>query len=68
MQNMNDKNNKIPVLLILLDMVGAALVAVGILGILEEGDLSDYLLVIGGLVLMLPLVLHILARIQGRRS
>ncbi|WP_461518599.1 hypothetical protein [Porticoccus sp.] len=64
---MDTQKRKIPVFLILLDLVGAILVAVGILGALDEGSPGDYLLVVAGLVLMLPLVLHILNRLQGRR-
>ncbi|WP_461481045.1 hypothetical protein [Porticoccus sp.] len=64
---MDRQKINIPVSLILLDLLGAILVAIGILGALDEGGPADYLLVAAGLVLMLPLVLHILNRLQGRR-
>ena len=63
---MDKRTPRIPFALILLDLVGAVLAAVGILGAMDEGGLSDYLLVLGGLILMLPLVLHILKRLQDR--
>ncbi|TNE95431.1 MAG: hypothetical protein EP324_00065 [Gammaproteobacteria bacterium] len=64
---MDTQKSKIPVFLILLDLVGAILVAIGILGALDEGTVGDYLLLAAGLVLMLPLVLYILNRMTGRR-
>jgi len=63
---MDKRTPRIPFALILLDLVGAVLAAVGILGAMDEGGPSDYLLVLGGLILMLPLVLHILKRLQDR--
>lgn len=64
---MEKKKIDIPVALILLDLVGAVLAAMGILGALNEGGPSDYLMVVAGFLLMLPLVLHILNRLQKRR-
>lgn len=64
---MEKKKIDIPVALILFDLVGAVLAAMGILGALNEGDPSDYLMVVAGFLLMLPLVLHILNRLQKRR-
>ncbi|MEZ5528864.1 MAG: hypothetical protein R3E57_02820 [Porticoccaceae bacterium] len=64
---MEKKKIDIPVALILLDLVGAVLAAMGILGALNEGGASDYLMVVAGFLLMLPLVLHILNRLQKRR-
>ncbi|TNF07793.1 MAG: hypothetical protein EP323_02565 [Gammaproteobacteria bacterium] len=61
-----EKKFNIPVSLILLDMFGAVLAAIGILGLMEEGALGDYLLLAGGILLMMPLVLHILNRMRDR--
>jgi|GEM_PF-3280409 len=47
-------------------MIGAVLAAMGVLGLMEEGALEDYLLLAGGILLMTPLVLHILNRVRGR--
>ena len=63
---MGKQKRSIPVALILLDLLGAILVAIGILGALDEGSVGDYLLLAAGLVLMLPLVLNILNRMPGR--
>jgi len=62
-----EKNKRnIPVLLIVLDMIGAVFAAMGILGLMGEGALEDYLLLAGGILLMTPLVLHILNRVRSR--
>lgn len=64
---MEKKKIDIPVALILLDLLGAVLAAMGILGALNHGDPGDYLMVLAGFLLMLPLVLHILNRLRKRR-
>jgi hypothetical protein len=49
-----------PILLLVLDILGAIIVAVGIIEFLDTGSLKAVLFTVVGLLLMLPLILHIL--------
>jgi hypothetical protein len=57
---------KWPILLLALDLLGAIIVAVGIMAFLDTGGVKAALLIASGLLLMLPLVLHILKRLPAK--
>ncbi len=57
-ENNQSGKRRFPWWLLALDFVGAALVAVGIYQFVSEG--GGVLLIVAGLVMMIPLVLHIL--------
>lgn len=59
---------KWPKLLFVLDILGAIIAAIGIMEFLDNGSIEAVLLVVAGLVLMLPLILHILKRLPAKRS
>jgi hypothetical protein len=52
--------SKWPLLLIVLDILGAIIAAIGILEFIENGSFNALLLIGAGLCLMLPLTLYIL--------
>jgi len=49
-----------PIFLLVLDFLGAIIVAVGLIEFLDTASLNAALLLVAGLFLMLPLILHIL--------
>lgn len=51
---------KWPKLLLVLDILGAIIAAAGIIEYLDTGSLNAALFTVVGLLLMLPLILHIL--------
>lgn len=55
----NSKPLKIPYRLILLDLVGAVLAAMGILQLIDSGGVAAWIMTIVGFLLMMPLVLVI---------
>tara|TARA_R110000851_G_scaffold181511_2_gene330071 strand:+ start:592641 stop:592874 length:234 start_codon:yes stop_codon:yes gene_type:complete len=55
----NSKPLKIPYRLILLDLVGAVLAAMGILQLIDGGGVAAWIMTIVGFLLMMPLVLAI---------
>jgi len=57
---MNKQKRKWPILLLVLDLLGAIIAALGLIEYLDTGSLNAVLLLIVGLLLMLPLILHIL--------
>jgi hypothetical protein len=57
---MNKQKRKWPLLLLVLDILGAIIVALGIIEYLGTSSLNAVLLLVAGLFLMLPLILHIL--------
>ena len=57
---MNKQKRKWPLLLLVLDILGAIIVALGIIEYLDASSLNSVLLLVAGLFLMLPLILHIL--------
>lgn len=54
---------KWPILLLVLDILGAIIAAAGIIEFLDTSSLNAVLLIVAGLLLMLPLILHILKRL-----
>jgi len=63
-----ENTRKWPILLLVLDLLGAIMIAVGIIEFLETGSLNAVLLLIAGLFLMLPLVLHILKLLPDKST
>ena len=59
---------KIPPKLIVLDLVGALLVAVGVLKMMGEGGIEGVVYFVVGLLLMVPLITHILKSIPSGRK
>ncbi|MCB1668909.1 MAG: hypothetical protein R3E73_07195 [Porticoccaceae bacterium] len=59
---------KIPPKLIVLDLVGALLVAVGVLNMMGEGGIEGVVYFVVGLLLMVPLITHILKSIPSGRN
>lgn len=59
---------KIPPKLIVLDLVGALLVAVGVLNMMGEGGIEGVVYFVVGLLLMVPLITHILKSILWQKS
>ncbi|MBQ0712805.1 MAG: hypothetical protein KBT53_07590 [Porticoccus sp.] len=57
---MNKQKRKWPILLLVLDLLGAIIAAVGLIEYLDTGSLNAIILLVAGLFLMLPLILHIL--------
>ena len=57
----------IPFKLIALDLVGALLVVAGILDWLDDGGIDSVIYLIGGFLLMTPLILHILTNLSSSR-
>ena len=55
----NSKPLKIPYRLILLDLVGAVLAAMGILQLIDGGGIPAWIMTVVGFLLMMPLVLAI---------
>ncbi|WP_339641451.1 hypothetical protein [uncultured Porticoccus sp.] len=55
----NSKPLKIPYRLILLDLVGAVLAAMGILQLIDGGGVAAWIMTVVGFLLMMPLVLAI---------
>ena len=55
----NSKSLKIPYRLILLDLVGAVLAAMGILQLIDDGGAAAWAMTVVGFLLMMPLVLAI---------
>jgi hypothetical protein len=55
----NSKPLKIPYRLILLDLVGAVLAAMGILQLIDGGSVAAWVMTVVGFLLMMPLVLAI---------
>lgn len=60
------KHARWPILLLALDMLGAIIAAVGIIEYLDSGGVQAVLTVVAGLLLMLPLILHILKLLPAR--
>ncbi|MEH6468236.1 MAG: hypothetical protein V7725_01340 [Porticoccus sp.] len=60
---MKKLKRKWPILLLVLDFLGAIIAAAGIIEFLDTGSLNAVLLIVAGLLLMLPLILHILKRL-----
>lgn len=63
---MMQNQSKWPILLLALDLLGAIIVAVGFMAFLDNGGFRAALLIVSGLLLMLPLVLHILKRLPAK--
>ena len=59
---------KIQPKLIVLDLVGALLVAVGVLNMMGEGGIEGVVYFVVGLLLMVPLITHILKSIPSGRN
>tara|TARA_R110001592_G_scaffold363370_1_gene685405 strand:- start:21643 stop:21867 length:225 start_codon:yes stop_codon:yes gene_type:complete len=57
---------KWPKFLLVLDILGAIIVAAGIIEYLDTGSLNSALFIVAGLLLMLPLTLHILKLFPGK--
>lgn len=55
----NSESRKIPYRLILLDLVGAVLAAMGILQLIDGGGVAAWIMTVLGFLLMMPLVLAI---------
>jgi len=59
---------KIPPKLIVLDLVGALLAAVGLLDLMGDGGADGIAYVTIGVLLMLPLILHIIKSLPSGRK
>ena len=59
---------KWPLGLFVLDLLGAIMAAIGIMGFIDNGGTDELLLIIVGLCLMLPLILHILKLLPSADS
>ena len=59
---------KIPPKLILIDLVGAVLVAMGVLDLMDDGGVDGIAFVVVGMLLMLPLIVHILNNVPSGRG
>jgi len=59
---------KIPPNLIILDLVGAVLVAAGMMKLMNDGGAEGVIYFVGGLLLMVPLIVHILKSLPSGRK
>ncbi len=59
---------KWPLGLFVLDLLGAIMAAIGVTGFIDDGGTDELLLIILGLCLMLPLILHILKLLPNAGS
>ncbi|WP_438951528.1 hypothetical protein [Porticoccus sp.] len=64
----SSKPLKVPYRLILLDLLGAVLAAMGILQLIDGGGVSAWIMTIAGFLLMIPLVLIIFRLLAAPQS